>query len=120
MKIGELARRTGVSPRLLRYYEEQGLLTSERAGRGHRRYAEDAPDVVEHIRALLAAGLSTSAIRELLPCVEAPGPALEHCAAPMLRDHLEGIDGKISTLQNSRAALSDLLAATEPRSGQPG
>ncbi|TBL33964.1 MerR family DNA-binding transcriptional regulator [Verrucosispora sp. NA02020] len=37
MKIGELSRLTGVSPRLLRYYEEQGLLTSYRIGAGHRR-----------------------------------------------------------------------------------
>ncbi len=41
MKIGDLARETGVSPRLLRYYEEQGLLTSHRVGGGHRRYADD-------------------------------------------------------------------------------
>lgn len=34
MKIGDLARETGVSPRLLRYYEEQGLLASERPSGG--------------------------------------------------------------------------------------
>lgn len=31
MRIGELSKRTGVSPRSLRYYEEQGLLTSSRS-----------------------------------------------------------------------------------------
>lgn len=113
MKIGDLARETGVSPRLLRYYEEQGLLTSHRVGHGHRRYVGDAPVVVGHIRALLAAGLPTSVIRQVLPCVEGPGPELEHCAAPTLRGQLRGIDNKISTLQNARSALSDLLAATE-------
>jgi DNA-binding transcriptional MerR regulator len=113
MKIGDLARETGVSPRLLRYYEEQGLLTSQRVGRGHRRYADDVPVVVGHIRALLAAGLPTGVIREVLPCVERPGPELQHCAAPTLREQLRGIDDKISTLQHARSALASLLAATE-------
>ncbi|WP_206794562.1 MerR family transcriptional regulator [Amycolatopsis sp. MtRt-6] len=113
MKIGELARSTGVSPRLLRYYEEQGLLTAQRVGQGHRRYAEDAPAVVGHIRTLLAAGLSTSVIREVLPCVAGPGLELEHCAAPVLREQLRGIDSKLATLQSARTALAALLSATE-------
>lgn len=70
MKIGDLARETGASTRMLRYYEEQGLLRSERSGGGHRRYAEDTPAAVRNIRGLLAAGLPTHLIREILPCVE--------------------------------------------------
>ncbi|MGW4500392.1 MerR family transcriptional regulator [Micromonospora sp. NPDC004336] len=114
MKIGDLARATGVSPRLLRYYEEQGLLASHRAGGGHRRYAEDAVPTVHHIRALLAAGLTTSVIREVLPCVEGPGPELEHCAAPTLRVQLDSLDGRISALQDARSALAGILATTAP------
>ncbi|MGW0503344.1 MerR family transcriptional regulator [Micromonospora sp. NPDC003241] len=117
MKIGELSRLTGVSPRLLRYYEEQGLLTSDRIGAGHRRYADDAPVVVGRVRALLAAGLTTSVIREVLPCVQGPGPELEHCAAPTLSDQLRGLDARISTLQNARTALAHLLATTAERPG---
>lgn len=40
MRIGELARRTGVSVRALRYYEEQGLLVPARAANGYREYTE--------------------------------------------------------------------------------
>jgi DNA-binding transcriptional MerR regulator len=40
MRIGELSRRTGVNERLLRYYEEQGLLRPDRLPSGYRVYAE--------------------------------------------------------------------------------
>ncbi len=111
MKIGRLSRETGASPRLLRYYEEQGLLTSHRVGGGHRWYAADAPVVVGQIKALLAAGLPTRVIREVLPCVEGPGMELQHCAAPTLQDHLRDLDNKISVLQHARSALTSLLTA---------
>jgi MerR family redox-sensitive transcriptional activator SoxR len=38
MTIGEVSRRSGVAASALRFYEERGLITSERAGSGHRRY----------------------------------------------------------------------------------
>ena len=38
LTIGEVARRSGVASSALRFYEEQGLIRSERAGSGHRRY----------------------------------------------------------------------------------
>ena len=38
LTIGEPARRSGVAASALRFYEERGLITSERAGSGHRRY----------------------------------------------------------------------------------
>ena len=39
LAIGEVARRSGVASSALRFYEERGLISSERAGSGHRRYA---------------------------------------------------------------------------------
>jgi DNA-binding transcriptional MerR regulator len=56
MRIGDLARATGVKPRLLRYYEEQGLLTPLRQPNGYRQYARSDIAAVRHIRVLLAAG----------------------------------------------------------------
>jgi MerR family redox-sensitive transcriptional activator SoxR len=38
LTIGEVARRSGVASSALRFYEERGLIASERAGSGHRRY----------------------------------------------------------------------------------
>jgi MerR family redox-sensitive transcriptional activator SoxR len=39
LTISEVSRRSGVAASALRFYEERGLITSERAGSGHRRYA---------------------------------------------------------------------------------
>src|SRR3954447_24766125 len=39
LTIGEVARRSGVASSALRFYEQRGLISSERAGSGHRRYA---------------------------------------------------------------------------------
>ena len=72
MRIGELAGRTGVSVRSLRYYEEQGLLASARTPSGQRTYEEDAVDRVVFLQRLYAAGLSSRTILELLPCAVAP------------------------------------------------
>src|SRR5947209_9661584 len=38
LTIGEVARRSGVASSALRFYEERGLIHSDRAGSGHRRY----------------------------------------------------------------------------------
>ena len=57
MKIGELARRTGVSVRSLRYYEQQQLLLAGRTSGGQRTYADDADERVELIQLLFGAGV---------------------------------------------------------------
>jgi hypothetical protein len=43
MTIGEVARRSGVAASALRFYEDRGLISSERAGAGHRRCPRTAP-----------------------------------------------------------------------------
>ncbi|MFD0279376.1 MerR family transcriptional regulator [Kitasatospora sp. NPDC127111] len=116
MRIGELARLTGVSTRLLRYYEEQGLLRPERSAAGYREYGEDAQVRVRQIRGLLAAGLSTRVIAELLPCASGPLPALEACPDLLatLRGELAELDTRIDELTRSRRALARYLDTAEP------
>ncbi|MFC5664558.1 MerR family transcriptional regulator [Kitasatospora misakiensis] len=112
MKIGELAAATDTSVRLLRYYEEQGLLASHRLDSGHRRYDDDTPAVVRRIRALLEAGLPTRVIRDLLPCVRQDG-TLAECQLETLQTHLQGLDDRISALSETRTSLSRLITATQ-------
>ncbi|MDI2130738.1 MerR family transcriptional regulator [Yinghuangia seranimata] len=110
MKIGDLAQATGVNPRLLRYYEQQGLITAERSPAGHRRYRPETVAQVGRIRLLLAAGIPTAVIIDVLPCFE--GESLNACTAVHLQGQLADIEGRISRLEQSRAALRGLLDAT--------
>lgn len=71
MRIGELAEATGVSVRSLRYYDEQGLVRSERTSGGWREFDDSMVERVIVIQHLLAAGLCSATIHELLPCLEA-------------------------------------------------
>ncbi|MEV8407213.1 MerR family transcriptional regulator [Streptomyces niveus] len=108
MRIGELARRTGVTTRALRYYEEQSLLTAERSASGQRHYAETAVDRIHLIRQLYAAGLSSKTIAELTPCVidgQATPELLQRLAAE--RDHL---DRHIADLAQTRDRLDSVIA----------
>ncbi|MFF4018360.1 MerR family transcriptional regulator [Streptomyces sp. NPDC001843] len=74
MRIGELAKATGVSTRSLRYYEEQGLLPASRGANGYRDYGEQAVRVVAFIQDLYRAGLSSEIIRQILPCAGSARP----------------------------------------------
>lgn len=108
LKIGEVSAATEVSRRLLRYYEEQGLITAARTSGGHRLYETQEVAAVGHIRDLLAAGLPTRVIRDLLGCIQEPG-RLEPCAAPTLVEHLEEFDDRIASLASTRATLAGLI-----------
>ncbi|MGI5217067.1 MerR family transcriptional regulator [Nocardia sp. CA-290969] len=112
MRIGELSTRTGVSPRSLRYYEEQGLLTSSRSEAGQRHYSETAVERVALIRQLFDAGMSSRVIASVLPCVETPGDEgiAEMAFATMTRER-DRIDAEIAHLIQTRDALDVLIEA---------
>ncbi|MET7419578.1 MerR family transcriptional regulator [Dactylosporangium sp. NPDC005555] len=113
MRIGELSRRTGTPARLLRYYEEQGLLTPARRDNGYRDYAEHLVDRVQQIRGLLDAGLPTRVIREVLPCTDNPctitvSDASEELIA-LLAAERDRMDARIACLARNRDAVAAYL-----------
>jgi DNA-binding transcriptional MerR regulator len=115
MRIGELSRRTGVSERSLRYYEQQGLLTAERTPGGHREYPQAAVDRVIRIQELFAAGLHSSRIARLLPCMRDADGGPSAVATPRLVTDLTAerarIDGMIADLIRSRETLDEVIDA---------
>jgi DNA-binding transcriptional MerR regulator len=66
MRIGELSRRTQIPIRMLRYYEERGLLTPQRAPSGYRHYQEADVEQAALVSSLVRSGLPTRLILPLL------------------------------------------------------
>ena len=117
MKIGELARRTGVAPRLLRYYEQQGLVAAGRADNGYRTYCEDDVERVERVAALIRSGVPTRLVRAILDLegVEAPERAAtcSRGVAERLAAELEDLEARIACLTRSRDTIRRFLEQTE-------
>ncbi|MEU5420734.1 MerR family transcriptional regulator [Streptomyces sp. NPDC001407] len=115
MRIGELAERTGVSERSLRYYEKQGLLTAERTPGGHREFGEWAVERVIRVQALYAAGLNSTKIGHLLPCMrDTDGGPSERATGRLLTELAEErqrIDRLIADLVRSREVLDEAIEA---------
>jgi DNA-binding transcriptional MerR regulator len=106
MRIGELSRQTGASPRALRYYEEQGLLAPQRRPSGYREYEERDVTTVRRIQIMLSAGLGTSVIAEIVPCADDPDVVLVGRCPELL-------DGIARERERITATIDDLTAARD-------
>ncbi|WP_345495688.1 MerR family transcriptional regulator [Nocardia callitridis] len=114
MRIGELSRRTGVHERLLRYYEQQGLLHPDRRPSGYREYTDTDIAVVRRIRTLLAAGLNTATIATILPCLRDDGDRLIPTCPDLiadLRNERDRLTAAIEDMRTSRTALDAVIAS---------
>lgn len=112
MRIGDLARRTGTTERALRYYEEQDLLHPARRASGYREYEPADVRRVHAIRMLLAAGLNTTTIAEVLACMTDDGEVLvPACAglAPVLTQERVRIDAAVDKLLAARRLLDTII-----------
>ncbi|MGW6796509.1 MerR family transcriptional regulator [Streptomyces chartreusis] len=107
MRIGELADQAGVSVRSLRYYEQQGLLHSNRTAGGQRTYEEGAVERVQLIQQLFAAGLPSHTIVDLLPCVSTG--MVTSSMFDKIRHEREAIEQRITDLTAARDKLDGVL-----------
>jgi len=105
MRIGELARATGVGTKALRYYDEIGLLRpAGRTAAGYRIYDAVAEARVQFIRAAQELGLSLTDIRGILEISDGGGAPCHHVLAVVDRD-LARIDVQLKRLRNLRRDL---------------
>ncbi|MFF7652711.1 MerR family transcriptional regulator [Streptomyces sp. NPDC007983] len=123
MRIGELSRATGVSARSLRYYEDQGLLSSDRRSNGYRDYGEEAVRQVAFIQDLYRAGLPSQIIRDILPCT-APTPPAGECTQLLarvrqVRDELARQEQQIAQRREMLDRYLSGAAAPASLGGQP-
>jgi MerR family copper efflux transcriptional regulator len=109
MQIGELARRTDVSQRTIRYYEQLGLLQpAEREGAGYRYYDEQTIKRLEKIAALKNLGLSLEEVVEVIELFFADSSAYlrgKRKTLEILRAHLAEADARLIELKTTRGEL---------------
>ncbi|GAA2221490.1 MerR family transcriptional regulator [Promicromonospora sukumoe] len=116
MRIGELATRTGVTTRLIRYYEQQDLLTADRADNGYRTYTEADVERVERVAGLVQAGIPTRLVKVLLDAEDAADredPTCPREVAEQLATELVGVQARIDCLTRSRDSIRRFLTATQ-------
>ncbi|MCQ4166098.1 MerR family transcriptional regulator [Tahibacter harae] len=104
MKIGELAKRTGLATSRIRFYEKRGLLsTVERRQNGYRHYGPEALWMLEIIASAQSAGFSLEEIRSLLPDAKA---TWQHDALlESLQRKVAGIDRLQQRLAHNKTQL---------------
>ena len=115
MRIGEVARRTGLTAKTLRYYENLGLLPAPpRTQAGYRTYDTDHLERLHLIRGLQQAGLSLSEIGTVLPIAERARRTPEE--ERQLDTVLERLDRRLARALNLRRQLAQLAdyASDEP------
>ncbi|SEQ68953.1 MerR family transcriptional regulator [Microlunatus flavus] len=122
MRIGDLAQQTGASVRSLRYYEEQGLLSSVRTSNGQRTYDDHAVARVRLLRQLYNAGLTSSTIATLMPCVDSPSSATTEATIALMRREHDRLGEQVDDLVRTREQLAYLIdaavaCAQEPAAG---
>lgn len=108
MRIGEFAKRAGVTPRTVRYYESLGLLgPSAREGSGFRYYTEAELEKLQKINDLKGLGLSLEEIASVFPLYFADPTRLKgkRKIVEILKSHLQETDEKIASLEQFRTEL---------------
>lgn len=109
MRIGELARRAGLTADAVRYYERLGLLEPPARTRGnYRLYDAAALDRVAFIRKAQTLGLSLEQVGEALRIASAGTPPCTHVRA-LLERRLEEIAARIRALKSLESTLRKAL-----------
>jgi MerR family transcriptional regulator, redox-sensitive transcriptional activator SoxR len=107
--IGVVASRAGVATSALRFYEEQGLIRSERAASGHRRYHADVLRRVAFIQAAQRVGLTLAEIRESLASLPENRTPNRRDWARLSAQWRSRLDDQIGLLQRLRNDLSGCI-----------
>jgi DNA-binding transcriptional MerR regulator len=108
MTIGQLAARSGLSVRTLRFYADAGVLPeTARSQSGYRLFASDAVPRARLVRTLRELGVGLADVKRVL--------AVEASLADVAAAHARALDAQIRTLRLRRAVLGAVARSTDPK-----
>lgn len=109
LTVGALAKRIGIRPSAVRFYERQGLVASERLANGYRVYDQKAVGTLRFINHAKALGFSLDEVHEILTlCKRGQEPC--DCVRGMVERNLVLVDKRITELSRLRRQLRALSA----------
>ncbi|HLM27839.1 MAG TPA: redox-sensitive transcriptional activator SoxR [Thermoleophilaceae bacterium] len=109
LTIGEVSRRSGVAASALRFYEERDLISSERAGSGHRRYPRPALRRIAFIVFAQRIGLSLEEIGEELAKLPPDRAPTRRDWSRLSKGWATRIDERIEELERLKAGLTECI-----------
>jgi MerR family redox-sensitive transcriptional activator SoxR len=109
LAIGEVSARSGMAASALRYYEDQGLISSERTPGGARRYPRSVLRRLAVIRAARNVGLSLPEIRTALDTLPPGRPPTATDWARLSQGWRDRLDEQIAALSKLRDGLSSCI-----------
>jgi|GEM_PF-602315 len=117
MLIGEVCRRADCTPRTVRHYEAEKIITPLTVAQsGRRRYGKDAVSIILTARLLKRLGYSLKDIRKIINLTKSRDTKhrrLTNRIRKMLTESLSGIDSELELLTASRSKMAGLLLKTE-------
>jgi DNA-binding transcriptional MerR regulator len=115
LKIGELARRAGVTAKAIRFYERKRILApAKRAANGYRLYGDEAVDVLTFVKQASGLGLTLAEIKEIVTIRDGGRPPCAHVHR-LLRAKGAELDRKLQDLIEIRRRIRRSLRAWKRR-----
>ncbi len=109
LTIGELSARSGVAPSALRFYEQQGLISSQRTGGNQRRYDRSELRRVSFIRIAQQVGISLERIRAVLSELPESRTPTKQDWEKLSRQWRAELDERIDMLERLRDNLTGCI-----------
>ncbi|MGH7043290.1 MAG: MerR family transcriptional regulator [Acetobacteraceae bacterium] len=111
MRIGELARRVGLRPSAIRYYEAHGILgPAARSANEYRLYGSDAVVLLRFVQRARKLGLSLHEVRQIAEAAREGTPC--YLTRKVIEHHLSEVEGELQRLRLLRGRLERLLRET--------
>jgi MerR family copper efflux transcriptional regulator len=108
MNIGDVARRSGLPAKTIRYYEEIGLIRPQRSENGYRSFQQRDLNMLAFVGRARALGFTIEDCKALIALYQDDHRESSHVRA-IAENHLAAIETKIAQLQSMRATLAHLV-----------